>query len=92
MSWYFYGLSMLVSFVAVGLKGFQHKNVIHNKYLATWVTSMLMASFDVVAISLIVKGDWYVALSSGLGASFGMITAMRFHDYLFKEVEPHEPK
>lgn len=83
MSIYFYLLSMGASFISVGLKGFQHKNVIHNKYAATWITSMLMAMFDVLAITLVIKGDWYVAISAGLGASFGMVTAMRFHDYLF---------
>lgn len=79
-----YALSVAVSFIAVFLKGFQHKNVIGMHYRATFITSMLMAMFDVAAVSIIVKGGWLIAISSGIGASLGMIAAMYFHDRFFK--------
>lgn len=79
LPWYAYLLSMAVTFTSVFLKGFQHKNVIGNHYRATFVTSFCMAAFDVASVSFIVKGGWVIFLPSGLGASFGMIAAMRYH-------------
>lgn len=76
--------SVFVSFCAVGLKGFQHKNVIANKQKSVFVTSYLMAALDVVCVGIIIKGGWIIALSSGTGAAFGMIFAMNLHDRIFK--------
>lgn len=78
-----YLVSVVVSFIAVFLKGFQHKNVIGNHQGAVFFTSYAMAAFDVLAVSLIVQGGWPIALSSGTGAAFGMIAAIRFHDRIF---------
>lgn len=86
MDWTLIALSTLVSFVAVGLKGFQHKNVIGNKQRSVFVTSYLMAALDVLSVGIIVKGGWVIALSSGTGAAFGMIFAMRLHDRIFKDI------
>lgn len=80
-----YLVSLVVSFCSVFMKGFQHKNVIGNHYKATFFTSYAMAAFDVVAVTLIVKGGLPVALSSGTGAAFGMVTAMWAHSKIFKE-------
>ena len=77
-----YVVSVFVSFVSVFLKGFQHKNVIANRLKWTFLTSYLMALFDVAAVSLIVQGGWAIAFSSGLGASAGMVAAMMLHDKL----------
>lgn len=84
MSYYLIITSILVSFCAVGLKGFQHKNVIANKRKAVFITSYLIAAFDVACVSLIIKGGWIIALTSGTGAAFGMVLAMDLHDKLFK--------
>lgn len=78
-----YALSIVVSFVAVFLKGFQHKNVIGNHLKAVFVTSYAMAVFDVVSVSLIVFGGWPIALTSGTGAAFGMLAAIKLHDKIF---------
>lgn len=75
-----YITSVLVSFCAVFLKGFQHKNVIGMHYRLTFFTSYAMAVFDVAVVSIIVKGGWPVALTSGLGASVGMVAAMYLHN------------
>ncbi|MEB3059488.1 hypothetical protein, partial [Parvimonas sp. D9] len=64
---------------------FQHKNVIGTHLKATWLTSYLMAAFDVAAVNIIVKGGWWVALTAGTGASCGMVAAIVLHDHLFKK-------
>jgi hypothetical protein len=78
-----YLLSFFASFVAVGLKGFQHKNVIHGKTGAVFVTSYAMAAVDVLTIGLIVREGWTIAFSSGSGAAFGMVFAIKLHERLF---------
>lgn len=77
--------SLVASFFVVGLKGFQHKNVIGNHKRLVFVTSYLMAAGDVAVVSLIVKGGWLIALSSGTGAGCGMVAAMYLHDRLMKK-------
>ncbi len=85
--YYLYALSLCVSFIAVSLKGFQHKNVIGTHLKSVFFTSYLMAAFDVAAVSIIVKGGWPIAFTSGTGAAFGMIFAIKLHDRLFKTKE-----
>ncbi|WP_411706292.1 hypothetical protein [Edaphovirga cremea] len=82
-----YCTSILVSFIAVFLKGFQHKNVNANKLKLIVPTAYLMAAFDWIAITIVVKGDWWVAISAGTGASIGMLVAMLLHDKLFNQKE-----
>lgn len=77
--------AMLVSFLAVFLKGFQHKNVIGNHKKSIFFTSYLMASFDVATITLTVKGGWWMIPFVGTGAAFGMLLAVVLHDRLFKK-------
>lgn len=81
---YLYIVSVCVSFAAVFLKGFQHKNVIGNHKYSVFFTSYLMAAFDVATISIIVKGGWPIAITSGTGAAFGMVAAIVIHDRMFK--------
>lgn len=88
--WWIYATSVAVSFTSVFLKGFQHKNVIGSHLKATFITSYAMAVFDVAAVSLIIKGGWPIALTSGTGAAFGMIAAMLLHDRLFKKKPTQE--
>ena len=78
-----YAVSVFVSFVSCFFKGFQHKNVIGNHVKLVFWTSYLMAAFDVIAVALIVKGGWPIALSAGFGASLGMAVAIKFHDRIF---------
>lgn len=75
----------LVSLVTVGLKGFQHKNVIggHLKLIA--LTSYLMAVGDVATVGLIVKGGWGVVLYTGTGAALGMVISVKLHDRVFNQ-------
>lgn len=78
-----YLISAFASFVSCFLKGFQHKNVIGGHLKSVYFTSWLMAAFDVLSVVLIVKGGWPIAISSGFGASLGMVCAVVFHDRIF---------
>lgn len=70
----------LATFAAVFLKGFQHKNVIHNRYKWIAITSYLMAAADVVVIGLVAKYGWALALWNGTGAAAGMLLAVWLHN------------
>lgn len=83
-----YLFALAGTFVSVFLKGFQHKNVIHNLYIPTAVTSYLMAFLDVMLINLVAKSDWSIAFASGTGAAAGMVLAMWIHNkYMHKGKE-----
>lgn len=79
-----YLTSIAVTFVAVALKGFQHKNVIGNHMRSVFLTSYGMAAFDVASVTLIIQGGWPIAITSGTGAAFGMLFAIKLHDKIFK--------
>jgi ABC-type uncharacterized transport system permease subunit len=72
-------LGVVVSFFGVGLKGFQHKNVIGDHYKLVFVTSYLMAIADVLSVGLIMKNGWMMMIPTGTGAAFGMVCAMGLH-------------
>lgn len=78
-------VSVIVSFISVALKGFQHKNVIGNHLNSVFYTSVLMGMFDWAAVTLIIKGGWPIAITSGIGAGFGMLASIKLHDKLFKK-------
>lgn len=85
-----YALVICATFVTVFLKGFQHKNVINDAYIPTFFTSYLMAAADVIVVGMIAKsvvldGNWYIAVASGTGGAFGMVTAMYVHNRFFKK-------
>lgn len=80
-----YLTSVLVSFLSVFLKGFQHKNVIGGHLKSVFITSYLMAVFDVAIVTLIIQGGWVIALTSGTGAAFGMVAAIQTHDKIFQK-------
>jgi hypothetical protein len=81
--WYFYLLSVVVSFLGVFLKVFQQKSVIGNHTRSMFLTSYLMAMFDVASIAIIIKGGWIVALTSGTGAALAMVTSVKIHNKIF---------
>ena len=86
----FYATSVMVSFLATFLKGFQQKNVIGNHKITMFYTSYLIAAFEFASISLIIKGHWPMILSTGTGAGLGMLFAVRAHTKLFgKKNEKH---
>lgn len=50
-----------------------------------FLNSYMMAAFDVVSVTIIVKGGWPIAFTSGTGAAFGAVAAVVVHDRLFKK-------
>ncbi len=72
--------SMLASFVAVGLRGFQQKNVQGDHYKLVWFTSYGICIGDAVSIGYIAKFGLIMALPAGTGAATGMVLAMWLHN------------
>ncbi len=80
-----YLISVIVSFLSCFLKGFQNKNVAGSHVKAAYCTTWALAIFDVAAVTLIIKGGWPIAVSSGFGASLGIVTAIKMHDRIFRK-------
>lgn len=72
--------AFLVSFVAIFLRGWQQKNVIHSKYTMIAITSYLLALTDVAVVGIIVQHGWHTVLAQGSGAALGMLTSIYIHN------------
>lgn len=79
-SWQLAVISVLVSFSAAGLRGFQHKNVIGNHRWSIFFTSYAIGFTEVASVGLVIKGGWWIALTAGTGAAFGMLLSISLHD------------
>lgn len=77
-------LVLFTSFLSVGLKGFQHKNVIGNHMSAIGYTSYAMAFCDYWTIKTVSGGSWTLAFMMGTGATIGMVGSIKLHDRIFK--------
>jgi hypothetical protein len=75
-----YVASVLTSFISVFVKIFQTKNVMGNHQKLAFFTSYGVAVLDVATINFIIEGGWIIAVTSGTGAAFGVVAAMRVHD------------
>ena len=84
MAWTQMLLGFAVSMASVGLKGFQHKNVIGDHYKLVFITSYLMAVTDVAVIGLVAANGWSMAIPMGTGAACGMVGAMLLHKRFVK--------
>lgn len=78
-------LMLAVTFVAVFLKGFQHKNVNGGHLKLVVMTSYAIAFGDVLLIGIIAKSGWEIGFSSGTGAALGMLGSIVLHDKLLKK-------
>lgn len=81
--WLYIG-SVIASFIGVFIRVFQQKNIQHGHKRLAFATSYAYALADVAVISFIVKGGWWIALSSGTGAAFAVVAAMSFHERIVK--------
>ena len=79
-----YLASMLVSFFGVFVRVFQQKNIQHGHKKLAFATSYVYALTDFLVIGFMVKGDWWVVLTSGSGAALGVVTAMTVHSKVVK--------
>lgn len=77
------------SFVFVGLKALQQRNVAFDNYLWVVPTSVCMGFVEYGTIILIVNSGYSipVLLAAGLGAGFGALSAMIFHRKYVKKQE-----
>lgn len=80
--WQTHLLVLFTTFISVGLKGFQHKNVIGGKTAWIAYTSYAMAFCDYWVISTISKGQWTLSLMMGTGGAAGMVLSIMLWDYL----------
>lgn len=85
-----YPLAMCITFFSVAIRGFQHKNVIGNHMKAILFTASFMAAFEVVGVTMIVKGGLWMIPWVSVGAASGMYVAIKFHDRLFG-TKPKQP-
>ena len=76
-------LAFFISAIAIGLKGWQQKNVTGHHYKAVVITSYLMTLTDITFIGLVARHGWDLVISSGTGAAIGMASAMYLHNHFF---------
>lgn len=72
--------AFIVSFIAIFLRGWQQKNVIHGKYTMIAITSYLLALTDVAVVGIIVEHGWNTVLAQGTGAALGMLASVYIHN------------
>ena len=84
-----YLYAFLTTFCSVGLKGLQHKNVIHNRYFSIAVVSYLMAIADIAFVGLIVKNGWAIVFWVGSGAAVGMVLAVWLSNHIEAKKNPN---
>lgn len=83
-----YVVACIATFVDVMIRAFQYKNIQGDHYLAAWLNSYLMCALNVILVACVVhEQSWQMALSAGIGGSFGVITSMHLHSRLFKRRE-----
>jgi hypothetical protein len=80
-----YAGSIAASFLTVFFKGLQYKNVNGGHYKLVFINSYFMNAADVLTITLVVKGGWAIAITSGIGGSIGMILSMWLHDRFIRK-------
>lgn len=78
-------ISFLVSLIGVGMRGFQHKNVIGSHYKLIAVCSYLIVIGDALTALFVVKVGILVTIPAGTGAAIGMVLSTWIHDTYIKE-------
>lgn len=90
--WIVYLVSFATAFLSVFLKGFQTKNVVKDLELSAFITSFFQGASQILMTALVVYAginsgiiaSISMAVTAGLGSAFGIVTAMRFHNHIFK--------
>jgi len=73
--------AFMASFLFIGLKAFQQRQVVHDEYMLIVPTSMLMAACEVFVVHNIAIKGWSFGLvfAVGLGSGLGCLSAMLVH-------------
>lgn len=77
-------LAFLVSLIGVGMRGFQHKNVIGSHYRLIAACSYLIVICDALTASFAVKVSIWLTIPAGTGAAIGMVFTCWLHDTYVK--------
>lgn len=77
-----HALALIISFIAVGLRGFQQKNVNGDHIKLVFFTSYAITGMEMVSIGLVVHNGWAIAVPAATGAAFGMVFSMWLHQRL----------
>lgn len=77
-------VGFFVSFLAVGLRAFQTKNMIGNHKRLILFTSYFISAAEIASIGLIVHNGWMMWIPMGTGAGLGAVTSMTLHDRFIK--------
>lgn len=74
-------LAFISSFVFVGLKAMQQRNVAHDNYWWIMPVSMSMAVVEVFIVAYVARTGWHWLLVTAVGAGSGLgcLAAMWFH-------------
>ena len=72
------------AFVLVLTRAFQQLNVIHHLYLPAFFTSFVIAAGEIGVITSGVIHGWNAVPPIGLGGAIGVVSAMYFHNKIFK--------
>jgi hypothetical protein len=83
-----YCASTLTTFSLAFVKAFQSRNIVLGHYKAAFITSWGVSTLEVVGVSLVVIGGWWIILSSGIGGSIGTLVAMHTHERFFRKIKP----
>ena len=82
-----YVTAFCITFIAVFLKGFQYKNVVHNKWWGMFITSYMMGVFEFAAVgsyaTIFIKGDYWYMVISGTSAAVAIVVATWTHNRWF---------
>jgi len=78
-----------VTFIYIGLKAFQQKNVAGGQYLPVVPVSFLMATCEVYTVYAVATSGFHLAnvTAVGLGGGLGCMAAMYVHNRIYKRKE-----
>lgn len=83
-----FAMLFFASFLMTGIKGFQHRNINGKHKRLIVVFSFVMASFDLINITIVAHYGLAAILPVGGGSSLGMLTAIYLHDRFVAKKNP----
>lgn len=76
--------AFVVSLIGIGMRGFQHKNVVGSHYKLIAVCSYLIIFCDALTALFVVKVGILITIPAGTGAAIGMVLSTWLHDTYIK--------